>query len=206
MRSSWGGEEVVLGPVRLLRLGPRRALPGEELDARLLHPPALRHVGGDEDARAMLAEADGGGGELDIELVAVLGSMPPHSELAPHVARGAGRERGHVGGRLQVPDPHGEELVPAVAVAQDSRFVHGENVEGLDVEHPGGQGSPLEEQPMARLGFAKRLLGATEPDERAHSGDEHGRLRGLGQIAVGAAVQAAHGVAAVHEGGGDQQD
>ena len=59
---------------------------------------------------------------------------------------------------------------------------------------------------MARLGFAKRLLGATEPDERAHSGDEHGRLRGLGQIAVGAAVQAAHGVAAVHEGGGDLQD
>ena len=41
---------------------------GEELHARLLHPPALRHVRGDEDARPVLAEANGGGGELDIEL------------------------------------------------------------------------------------------------------------------------------------------
>ena len=69
------------------------------------------------------------------------------------------------------------------------------------LEHPGRQRCPLEEQPVARLRFTERLLGATEADERAHGGDEHGRLHGLGQIAVGAAVQAAHGVAAVHEGG-----
>src|SRR5262249_18215268 len=180
--------------------GPRQTLAAQELGPRLLHAAALRHVGGEEDAGTIVPEADGRGRQLHLEGRLVLRVVPPHPKLALQVALRTGLEVLDLAGREEIADGHGEELVARVAVVQDGGVVDGQDGQRLHVEDPGGERCALEELTVTRLGLAERLLRATEADQGAHGGDEDRRLHGLGQVAVRPAVEAAHGVPAVHEG------
>jgi hypothetical protein len=57
----------------------------------------------------------------------------------------------------------------------------------------------LEHRLELRLALAQRVLGAAGPQERVHGGHEHRRLDGMGDVAVGARIEALHLVHVVDE-------
>jgi len=61
----------------------------------------------------------------------------------------------------------------------------------------------LEERPVPRFRFPQRRLHLADAQQGLDGGDQHRRVHGLGEVPVGTALQAAHGVTGMHERRGE---
>ena len=103
--------------------------------------------------------------------------MAPDARVDEPALRAVGEppNDGRVVGWSDLVDGHREELVVGVPVAGGRRLVHGEETEGLRVVDPHRARVKLEEEPVALLRAAQRLLGGDALADVADGAREHGR-------------------------------
>ena len=124
----------------------------------------IGHVVGDDETPRTAAEIQLMGEDLHGDEAPVLQSMPPGAVHGRPSRLGlVGKERGlesrHVLVRLDVGDPHAQELLPAVAVVGHGDLVDLQEAQVLAVEDPHRVGIAGEEETEALLALAQGPLG-----------------------------------------------
>src|SRR5439155_1131146 len=94
--------------------------------------------------------------------------LPVAPHTAPRAVRGLARDRfaqrRHVLGRANVGDGHREKFIAAVPVGPDGRFVDREKPQRVEIEDPGRERVPLDEESIALFGLLQSVFRGMAPD------------------------------------------